>query len=367
MVPSLREVVDRPVGGRTSEQLLGSDVPAMLAELDEPRRALLGSLATGSPLGRTRDAAAGTPADRPVPQLLAAGLLLKVDEQTVELPAQVGAALRDRPPPPAVIEPAVQRRWLPRAEVDTAAAGQALELARQAADLLAELGAAPAPVLRSGGIGIREVRRLAKQTQLDEARVGLVLELLVGAGLLASDDATSPAWTPTTAVDAWLPAERADRWAAMACAWWELPRLPGLIGRRDERDKPLVALSEELRRAAAPRDRRRVLQVLADAGGPRGRVGALTPEAVEQVLAWRGAAVGRAGACRSDPLDVVGGHHDRPGRARRAQLARRGTAGRRRRGGGGDGGGAAGPGRSRPGPGGPDRRRTRAADRRAGA
>ncbi len=291
VAPSAREVVGRTAGklGRPNPALLEVDVPALLAALDEPSRNLLAALAQGSPLGRTRDAATGTPPERPVPRLLAAGLLLKVDEGTVELPSQVATALRGSSPMGylATVEPTPTSTRPTVAEVDAAAAGEALELLRHAELLLGALERSPAPVLRSGGMGVREVRRLVKITDVEEARVGLVLELLAGAGLIASDEAVEPAWTPTTAVDAWRPGEPALRWFTLARGWWELPRLPGLVGRRDDKDKPLAALAEELRRPAAPADRRRVLDVLAGARAPRGKVAALEPAGVEEVLTWR--------------------------------------------------------------------------------
>ena len=84
VVPAARDVVPRSSArfGRSSPQLADVDVPALLATVPEPGRRLLQALATGSPVGRTRDAATGTPPDRPVQQLLRAGLLLRVDEAT---------------------------------------------------------------------------------------------------------------------------------------------------------------------------------------------------------------------------------------------------------------------------------------------
>ena len=49
-------------------------------------------------MGRTRDAAPGTPPDRPVQRLLAAGLLRQVDADTVILPRVVGQVLRGELP-----------------------------------------------------------------------------------------------------------------------------------------------------------------------------------------------------------------------------------------------------------------------------
>src|SRR4051812_30365760 len=62
----------------------------LLEGIDLPQRELLERLVDGSPMGRTRDAAPGTPADRPVQRLLSAGLLRQVDADTVMLPRLVG-------------------------------------------------------------------------------------------------------------------------------------------------------------------------------------------------------------------------------------------------------------------------------------
>lgn len=286
IAPAAAEVLPRAGQvGRPSAALVNADVPALLQELDAPRLELLSALAKGAPFGRTRDAAPGTPADRPVQQLLAAGLLLPVDTQTVELPSQVSAVLRDGAPmgPVAHAEPAPTPHALEPSDVDSTAAGAALELLRHSAELIAALGAAPATVLRSGGLGVREARKLVKQTGLTEPQVSLVVELLAAAGLIAADESTEPAWTPTTAADSWAAGEPGARWAALAHAWLQLPRLPGLIGRRDERDKPLAALSEELHWPQAPRDRRRVLNVLAELAGGA----ALNAQQLDTVLAWR--------------------------------------------------------------------------------
>ena len=66
---------------------------------------------------------------------------------------------------------------------DSAGAGQAMEAVRHTEALLAALDAEPAPVLRSGGIGVRELRRLARAAGLDEPLAALLLEVAYAAGL----------------------------------------------------------------------------------------------------------------------------------------------------------------------------------------
>src|SRR4029077_8812107 len=51
-----------------------TDIAARLEALDSAQLELLQRLLEGSPMGRTRDAAPGTPPDRPVQRLLATGL-----------------------------------------------------------------------------------------------------------------------------------------------------------------------------------------------------------------------------------------------------------------------------------------------------
>jgi hypothetical protein len=179
--------------------------------------------------------------------------------------------------------------------VDTTAAGEALELVRHVEGLLRLWSEEPAPVLRSGGLGVREVRRVAKALDVDDARAGLLAELVVGAGLVGDSEGVEPEWVPTTLADGWLVAGPEQRWATIAAGWLELPRLPALIGTRDERDKAIGPLTDDLRRPLAPRERRRVLETLAELPP-----GSSVPNAdeVAALLAWR--APRRGGRLRDD-------------------------------------------------------------------
>ena len=129
-----------------------ADLAAALDGLDDPARDVLERLMLGSPVGRTRDAASGTPADRPVQRLLAAGLLRQVDSETVVLPREVGQVLRGEQPGPGELtppDPVVTTAT--GKDVDGSAAGAALELMRQFETVLERLSTAPVPELRSGG------------------------------------------------------------------------------------------------------------------------------------------------------------------------------------------------------------------------
>lgn len=280
---------------------LGTVTAAELQEridsLDERRIELLTTLARGPALGRSRDAAEGADPAAPVPSLIASGLLSRVDEQTVELPPQVGRLLTGQPPlrtddltEPPLTPPAGADRFTIEA-LDASGGGEAVELLRHTTSLLEVLGIAPAAVLRSGGLGVREKRRLAKATGLPPKRVALILELLAQQRLIGdgfpdpppADDSGEHVFAPTTTVDGWLyqPPER--RWAALVQAWLAVPRRPWQVGEPDRDGNPSPALSADLYDAHAPAQRLEILAPLADA--PEA-VGA-TVESLTAVLAWR--------------------------------------------------------------------------------
>jgi len=267
------------------------EIRSALDGIEPNERDLLMTLARSSPIGRTRDAAPGTSPDRPVQRLLARGLLHWIDAETVELPSRVGQVLRGEAvfDPTSPTPPPLTGRKQKLTDVNAAAAGETLELVRHCEDLVAALGDVPAPALKAGGLGVRELRRLAKTVGVDESRIALLLELLAGAGLIAGGT-PEPApltdiddyWAPTVAVDGWLNSGTARRWATLAGAWLTLPRRPWIIGSRDAADKPISALSEEVRAPGAAQERRLLLELLAEAGGRE-------VSAVEagRLLAWR--------------------------------------------------------------------------------
>ncbi|EXG79509.1 helicase-associated domain-containing protein [Cryptosporangium arvum] len=250
--------------------------------------ALLERLAGGgNPVGALRDVRRPTDpndADTPGRWLLVHGLLVPLDASTVELPREVGLALRgDAPlgpvhpvePAPAAATPVAKDR------IDGAGAGQALEVLRQTASLLDACADDPPPVLKAGGLGVRELRRLARAAGVDEPTAALLLEIAHEAGLLARTSDADPTWLPTSSFDVWqaTPAER--RWAQLAGAWSSMARMPALVGTRDERDRAVAALSAEVTRSAAPTLRSQTLHVLVEYPGP------LSEADIVGVLDWR--------------------------------------------------------------------------------
>jgi hypothetical protein len=247
---------------------------ALLAGAPAGARDLLDRLVWGPPVGSVADAdrpvRAGT-ATSPVDWLLAHGLLAVSDPGHVVLPRELGLALRggrvhrapDLAPPPLPV-----RERTP-AQVDGTAAGAAAEAVRLVEEVGrlwgGELGRTPAPpVLRSGGLGVRDLRRLATALEVDEETAAIAVEIAHAAGLVGDDGAADPAWLPTPAFDEWADGTTGLRWAELVAAWWDMPRAPGLVGSRDAKDTPVAALSAEAERPQAVEVRRRVVGDLLD-------------------------------------------------------------------------------------------------------
>ncbi len=260
-------------------------VEALLAEAGEGARAVVTSLAAGPPYGTVRDARRIPRLDEigsPVRWLLAHGLLVPIDDDTVELPREIGVMLRQGPvldptPPP------LEATALGKAAVDRAAAHEAAQVVALVEALLEGWSQDPPSVLRSGGLGVRDLKRVAKDLDITESVAALVVEIAYAAALLDQSPGVDPEWLPTVGYDRWSQLPPAERWVALARAWVGMTRLPSLVGLRDDRDKALAALSLDVERASAPTDRRRVLDLLLET--PAGS--AVRPDDVVAVLAWK--------------------------------------------------------------------------------
>jgi hypothetical protein len=260
---------------------------ALLERVPPEAREVIELLAAGPPAGRVpaarRPVDAAT-ADSPVRWLLAHALLVAVDDYTVVLPREVaihlrgGQVFRDVELDP----PDDESAELVPADVDAAAAGQAFTVVRLVETLLERWGIDPPGVLRAGGLGVRELRRTARELDLDDRVAALLIEVAHAAGLIAPDAETANSWLPTTAYDAWLAKSVANRWSLLAGAWLTTTRVPGLVGQRDQGrlaiapansgyeavERPISAanaLGGDIDRALAPVVRREMLTLLARA------------------------------------------------------------------------------------------------------
>lgn len=271
-----------------------------LAEAPPKVIELLDSLMWGPPTGKVERAdrvVKVETASTPIEWLLARDLLVPRGSNTVALPREVGLALRTlRTGAPCVIrEPA----WPPREphmtpapeRVDAICGQHALAAIDAITDLCEQWSQLAPAVLRSGGLGVRDLTAAARALDVDESVAVFWIELAYAAGLIARDAAFEEAWRPTPAYDDWVADTPAQRWVQLANAWWRMSRAPELIRGSAQADPAPHALSDAADLALLPGLRAEVLALFADYPA------ALDPDDICDVLGDRRPRLSGPGRC----------------------------------------------------------------------
>jgi hypothetical protein len=226
----LAEAVGGALGSARSGTGTAAALDTLLAAAPPGARAILDALAWGPPVGVVP--AAGTRPRDAVNWLVTEHLLVRSDARHVVLPRLVGLALRaghthraahTRPPEP-------QGRAVRTATADAEAASAALELVRRVRLLRQSWDENPPSVLRAGGLGVRDLRRVATLLETDERATAFVVEVAALAGLVRDDGDAPPAYVPT--VTDWDDLDDAARWARLVEAWLARETTRGRSGRR---------------------------------------------------------------------------------------------------------------------------------------
>jgi Helicase conserved C-terminal domain len=150
-------------------------------------------------------------------QLYDLGLLLaRSSYDSAELPRETALVLRGTDWGPVLTGPPAAEA----ATVDTAGAEMtALAAVDVMVRLLARVERTPLPVLKKGGVGQRDLRRLAGEIGADHATATLWLALADRAGLVGLGE---DGYLPTRRYDDWRADEAYAQWSALAGAWWQL-------------------------------------------------------------------------------------------------------------------------------------------------
>ncbi|MGG5173809.1 helicase-associated domain-containing protein [Pseudarthrobacter sp. J1763] len=206
----------------------------------------------------------------PVDWLLAHGLLVPLDAEHVELPRSVGLALRGgkivenfllEAPAPTLPATSVLRRR----NAALGAIENTLRLCREALLLMDKQTLA---TLRSGGVGVREMKRIVDGLGTEFSEAAFVVELCAAAGLIRLDVDTST-WVPDASE--WLGLPHQEQWMWLVTAWLTNERASSLVGQPVPGGRGSSAsggnavvnvLSAEAHRADAPAIRARVLELL---------------------------------------------------------------------------------------------------------
>lgn len=261
---------------------LAGPSPTLAPETPPGAVQIVAALAWGPPVGVIPSSAPGRAAVR---WLAERALVTRSDERHVVLGRQAALELRGGRTHRGVrfTAPDPAGRALGHQVVDGEAALAGLEAVRLVGALVHRwVEEAPSP-LRSGGLAVRDLRRLAADLGTDEATAVLVVETAMAAGLIADDGEAFPAFVATDAARAWLTEDIGTKWTALAAPWRASPRTPWLVGSRDTRGSVRAALDPDLARSWVPRLRTQVMQALADTAPAR----CVDRAGIVEVLRWR--------------------------------------------------------------------------------
>lgn len=269
------------------------EITARLEAISPRARALLEHVLANGGEGTTGSARRTVSADdaaTPVEELIARRLLVPREGGVLVLPGEVGIALRGgrTTTSPRDEIPAIATTGRESALIERTAGGAAFDVVRRIELLLDHWGLEPPGTLRSGGLGVRDLKATAAELQVNEPEAGLLVEVAAMAGLLtsATDPEGAEVWLPTDAFDTWAAGSTAERWVALALAWLDGTRLPSLIGTRDPGGKTWNALAPDLSSVMAPEARSLALAQLAGLEeGSALATGTGVPSLVERV-AW---------------------------------------------------------------------------------
>jgi hypothetical protein len=192
--------------------------------------------------------------------LLEQGFLIPFNQQTVVLPKEVAIHLRGNRVHKEIFstQPKVIGVACDAPNVKLAAIANISTFLRWTEEILNFWAQEPATALRSGGLGVRDLKEISLHLGVDEVCAAFVAEISYVAGLLTID--ADDRILPTHQFDIWLSQDADNRWQSLVSAWIATSRVSGLVGK--EGSKSVAPLGPELDRSTAASTRRLTLRLL---------------------------------------------------------------------------------------------------------
>jgi hypothetical protein len=230
-----------------------------LKDIPSDSAAVLERLTWGPPRGQVGNIKAP---GKPIGWLLEHDYLAVMDSKTVVLPREVGMHLRNGKvfkeySPVANSFKGTTRK---QKDIDRAAIANISDFLRWCEELAHNWSDEPPIALRSGGLGIRDLKRSADHLGVDENCVAFVAEVLYLGGLIVID--TDDQILPTNSFDIWMSRSLEERWSSLVSLWLETSRVSGLVGKAGE--KNIAPLGPELDRAGIASMRKVTLNILSE-------------------------------------------------------------------------------------------------------
>ena len=249
---------------------------ATLKQIPKASQEVLAKLTWGPPRGQIANIKKPGNA---IGWLLENNVLVAIDSHTVALPREIAIKLRGGKIHREMLSNAanLKGKKVDQKQVDLAAVANISTILRWCEELLHNLSDEPPTALRTGGLGVRDLKRIAEHLGVDETCAGFVAELCYLGGLVVVD--SDDQILPTSAFDIWLSKSAEERWFSLVVLWLDTSRASGLIGKAT--DKNIAPLGPELDRAGVSLIRRTTLKVLLD--NPQ-----ISPEitSMQEIIKW---------------------------------------------------------------------------------
>ena len=274
----------------TLRELLGNEVaqlgPSSMAKLNLRKlneappsaKKILDAMVWGPPRGTVTDIkkpGAG------VQWCLEEGFLIPYSQTIVVMPREVAIALRGgkvhKEQQVNAPEASYTFTTKDRKNINSAAIANVTTFLRWVEEVLNFWAQDPPTALRSGGLGVRDLKALALHIGVDESCAAFVAELCYISAILTIDP--DDRILPTTNFDIWLTQRPSDKWLTLTSAWLSTSRVSGLVGNEDS--KSVAPLGPELDRVNAASVRSLILSLLRDH-----RDGAVTPDSMIAIASW---------------------------------------------------------------------------------
>ena len=253
---TLKEVLGNEIAGLGPASMSKLKVKK-LDEVPAPSKKVLDAMVWGPPRGSIADIKKPSAG---VAWLLEEGFLIPFNQQTVVLPREVAIYLRGNTVHRELetSQPSVTGTKRDARNVQLAAIANITTFLRWTEEVLNFWAQEPATALRSGGLGVRDLKELSLHLGVDESCTAFVAEVAYLSGLLTIDP--DDKILPTHQFDIWLTQNASVKWQLLASAWLSTSRVSGLVGK--EGSKNVAPLGPELDRSSAATTRRLTLTLL---------------------------------------------------------------------------------------------------------
>ena len=224
-----------------------------LADAPPAAKKVLDAMVWGPSRGAVADVTKPNPG---LKWLMDQGFISPVNQQTVVLHREVALHLRGNKVHKELLqqEPALTGRTVDAKNIQQASISNITTFLRWTEEVLNFWGQQPAMALKSGGLGVRDLKEITQHLGVEVECVSFVIEVAYISGLVTIDP--DDRILPTHQFDIWLSQPASVKWENLVSAWLITSRLSGLGA---------APMGPELDRSTASIIRRKVLSLLESA------------------------------------------------------------------------------------------------------